>query len=159
MDCTVHGILQARILEWVAIPFSGDLSNLEIEPRSPTLQVDSLPAEPPGKTKNTGVGSLTLLQQIFPNQESNCGLWHCRQILYQLSYEGNILITLHKTSMSLRDNSTHLYKFIPNHFCPRNLLLGLPHVDRASMREPYEDHSLILRGLRAHHQHRSAHYQ
>ena len=32
MDYTVHGILQARILEWVAFPFSRDLPNLEIEP-------------------------------------------------------------------------------------------------------------------------------
>ena len=45
MDCilpgsSVHGILQARILEWIAIP---------IEPRSPVLQADSLPSEPPGK--------------------------------------------------------------------------------------------------------------
>ena len=51
MDYTVHGILQARILEWVAFPFSKDLPNPGIEPRSPALQVDSLPAEPPGKTK------------------------------------------------------------------------------------------------------------
>ena len=42
----VYGILQARILEWVAFPFSRDLLNSGIEPRSPTLQVDSLPAEP-----------------------------------------------------------------------------------------------------------------
>ena len=49
MDYTVHGILQARILEWVAFPFSGDLPNPGMEPRSPALQADSLPAEPPGK--------------------------------------------------------------------------------------------------------------
>ena len=49
MDYTVHGILQARILEWVAFPFSRGSSNPGIEPRSPTLQADSLPAEPPGK--------------------------------------------------------------------------------------------------------------
>ena len=56
---------------------------------------DSLPAEPQGKPKNTGVGSLSLLQQIFPTQESNWGLLHCRRILYQLSYQGSpfILIT------------------------------------------------------------------
>ena len=48
---TVHGILQARILEWVAVPFSRDLPNPEVKPRSPTLLVDSLPAEPPGKPK------------------------------------------------------------------------------------------------------------
>ena len=40
------------------------------EPRSPTLQADSLPAEPQRKPKNTGVGSLSLLQRIFPTQES-----------------------------------------------------------------------------------------
>ena len=51
MDFTVHGILQARILEWVAFPFSGDLPNPGIKLRSPTLWVDSLPAEPPGKPK------------------------------------------------------------------------------------------------------------
>ena len=37
-----------------------------IEPRSPALQANSLPAEPPGKPKNTGVGSLSLLKGLFP---------------------------------------------------------------------------------------------
>ena len=50
MAYIVHGILQARILEWVAFPFSGDLPNPGIEPRSPALQADSLPAEPQGNT-------------------------------------------------------------------------------------------------------------
>ena len=49
MNCTVHGILQARVLEWVAVPFSRDLPNPGIEPRSPALQADSLPAEPQEK--------------------------------------------------------------------------------------------------------------
>ena len=56
MDGTVQGILQARILEWVAFPFFRESSETGIEPRSPTLQVDSLPAEPQGKPKNTDVG-------------------------------------------------------------------------------------------------------
>ena len=51
MDYTVHGILQARILEWVAF---------------------------------------TLLQGIFPTQGSNQGLLDCRQILYQLNYQGSL---------------------------------------------------------------------
>ena len=51
------------------------------------MQGDSLPAETPGKPK-TGVGSLSLLQGVFPTQESNLGLLHCRGILYQLSYQG-----------------------------------------------------------------------
>ena len=63
-----------------------DLPNPGIQPRSPTLHVDSLPAKPPGKPKNTGVGSTSPLQRIFPIQEWKQGLLHCRQILYQLSY-------------------------------------------------------------------------
>ena len=51
--------------------------------------MDSLPGEPPGKPKNTGVGSLSLLQWIFPIQELNLGLLHCRWILYHLSYQIN----------------------------------------------------------------------
>ena len=74
---------------WLPLPSPGDLPDPGIKPRSLTLQVDSLPTEPPGKPKNTGVGSLSLLQQIFPTQESNQGLLHCRQILYQLSYQGS----------------------------------------------------------------------
>ena len=68
----------------------GNLPNPEVELRSPTLQMDSLPSEPPGKPKNTGEGSLSLLQGIFQIQESNWGLLHCRQILYQLSYQGSV---------------------------------------------------------------------
>ena len=45
MDYTVHGILQARTLEWVAIPFSRGSSQPRIEPQSPALQVDSFPYE------------------------------------------------------------------------------------------------------------------
>ena len=56
-------------------------SNLGIEPRSPSLQENSLPTEPPGKPKNTGVGSLSLPQQIFPTQESNWDLLYCRWTL------------------------------------------------------------------------------
>ena len=50
VDCSppgsfVYRILKARILEWVAISFSGDLPNTGMEPRSPALQADSLPSE------------------------------------------------------------------------------------------------------------------
>ena len=55
MDYTVPEVLQVRILEWVAIPFS----NPGIEPRSPALRMDSLLAEPQGKPKNTGVDRLS----------------------------------------------------------------------------------------------------
>ena len=71
---------------WSALPFPppGDLPNPGIEPGFPAL-----PSEPPGKPKNTEVGSLSLLQVIFLTQELNRGLLHCRQILYQLSYQGS----------------------------------------------------------------------
>ena len=128
MDCSppgssVHGIFQARILEWVVIPFSrgsswlkdwtqvsciagqfftiwailyqlshkGSWSKLEWvaypfssgsswpmnRTRVSALQADSLPAEPQGKPKNTGVGSLSLLQRIFLTQQLSQGLLHC----------------------------------------------------------------------------------
>ena len=89
MEYTVHGILQARKLEWVGFPFSRGLPKPGIAPRFPTLQADSLPAESSGEPKNTEVSSLSILQWIFPTQESNLGLLHCRQILYQLSYQGS----------------------------------------------------------------------
>ena len=103
MDCSppgssVHRILQARILEWVAFPSPGDLPDAGIEPGSPSLQADSLLSKPPGKVKvaqwcptlrphglyslwnspgqNTGVGSLSLLPGVSPTQGSNPGLPH-----------------------------------------------------------------------------------
>ena len=106
-----HGLLQARILEWVAIPFSRG----SFPPRSPALQADCLSSEPPGgwpsqdlyfftalgslsarflcpwnsPGKNTGVGTRSLLQGIFPTQGSNPHLPHCRRILYQLGHQGS----------------------------------------------------------------------
>ena len=78
-----------RILEWVAYPFSSRSS----QPRNHTgvscTAEDSLPTEPAGKPKNTGMGSLSLLQGIFLTQESNWGLLHCRWIPYQLSHHGS----------------------------------------------------------------------
>ena len=89
MDCSLPGssirILQARILEQVAMLSSRG----SLQPRSPSLWADSLPAEPPGKPKNTGVDSFILLQWIFLTQESNWGPVHSRWILYQLSYQAS----------------------------------------------------------------------
>ena len=77
------------MLEWVPVPFPRGSSQPRNKPRSPAWQEDSLPAEPQEKPKNTGVDSLSLLQRIFPTQESNQSLLHCRWIHYQLSYEGS----------------------------------------------------------------------
>ena len=101
---------------WSGYPFPspGDLPDPEIEPGSPALLADSLPSALLGKPKseshsvvsdslwpcglyspwnspgqNTGVGSRSLLQRIFPTQGSDPGLLHFRQILYQLSHKGS----------------------------------------------------------------------
>ena len=86
-------------------PYPVDLLNPEIESRYPTFQADYLPAEPQGKPKNTEVGRLSFLQRIFLNQESSQGLLHCRQILYQLSYQGS--------PMALKDHKcTKIYSSV-----------------------------------------------
>ena len=76
MDILLPSMEFSRPEYWCGWLFlsSGDLPNPGIEPRSPTLQADSLPAEPPGKPKNTGVSSLSLFQRIFLTQDSNWGL-------------------------------------------------------------------------------------
>ena len=118
MDCSlqgssIHRIFQARILEWVAISFSKASSQPWVSTwvsrisgrrftiwatkeahESCSIVSDSLrphglysPWNSPGQ--NTGVGSLSLLQGIFPTQGSNPGLPHCTWILYQLSHKGS----------------------------------------------------------------------
>ena len=65
----------SRQEHWSGLSFPplGDLPNPGIEPMSPTLQADYFPAEPQGKPKNNGVGTLSLLQRIFPTQDLNLG--------------------------------------------------------------------------------------
>ena len=104
MDCSppgfsVHGIFQARILEWAAIPSPGDLPHPGIEPVSPPLQVDSLLTEPPGKPWANkyvyiyiyiyiyiwGISLSSLFRATLTwkssTQGSNPGLQHCGQTL------------------------------------------------------------------------------
>ena len=90
-----------------------DLPRSGMEPMSPALASEFFTTEPPEKVKvkvtqscrtlrphglyspwnspdqNTGAGSLSLLQGIFPTQGSNPGVPHCRRILYQLSHKGS----------------------------------------------------------------------
>ena len=89
----------------LSFPSPGCLPDLVIKPGSPALQPDSLPTEPQGKPKNTGVGSLLLPQQIFLTQELNWGLLHCSQILYQLSYQGSPSHTQYYTFYSTFTNA------------------------------------------------------
>ena len=92
---TIESMEFSRPEYWIGQPFTspGDLPSLGIKSRSPTLQVDSLPAVSQGKPKNTGVGSLSCLQWIFQTQELNQGLLHCRWILYQLAIREACVLT------------------------------------------------------------------
>ena len=87
MDYIVHGILQVRILEWIAFPYSSWSSQPKDQAQASHIEADSSPAEPPGKPKNARVGSLSLLQQSFPTQELNWCLEFCRRNLSQLCYQ------------------------------------------------------------------------
>ena len=94
MDCSlpgssVLGIFQNRILEWVAVPFSRGSSQSRYQTQVSCIEMDSSPAEPSGKPKNTGVGSLSILRVIFQTQELNRGLLQNRWILYQLNHQGS----------------------------------------------------------------------
>ena len=95
MDYTVHGILQARIQEWVAVPFSRGSS----QPRDRTL-ISCIEGQfftswagfftswATMEAQEYWSGYLIPFPGIFPTQESNWGLLHCRRILYQLRYQG-----------------------------------------------------------------------
>ena len=80
---SVHGILQARILEWVAFPSPGNLPDPGIEPRSPTLQADSLPSEPPGKPSLKIAPIFLLIRGVFL-QINFC--WHIVDLLCCVSF-------------------------------------------------------------------------
>ena len=71
----------------------GSSLNYKSESVSPSVLSDSLRQSIEFSRPDTRVGSRSLLQGIFPNQGSNPGLQHCRQILYQLSHKGSSKIT------------------------------------------------------------------
>ena len=187
MDCSapgssIHGIFQARVLEWGAIAFSSNVGatlmkkklpfwwmrliigesiyvwGKESESESHSAMFDSLwphglysPWNSPGQ--NTEVGSLSLLQGIFPTQGCNPGLPHCRWILYQLSHKGSPRILEWVT-----------YPFSSRYSWPRNwtrvsYIAGIFFTNRAmreakklneseseeTLRDPLLDFSIMLR--------------
>ena len=68
MDYTVHEILQARLVEWVAFPFSWESSQPRDQTQVSHIACDSLPVETQWKPKNTGVASLSL-NQLYANMK------------------------------------------------------------------------------------------
>ena len=101
MDYIVCGILQARILDWVAFPFSRGSSQPRDQTQISRIAGRFFTSWATGKPKNTGVGSLSILQGIFPTQESNRGLLLFRGILLTAeppgkpSYQGRLMQSAH----------------------------------------------------------------
>ena len=118
----------------------GNLLNPGIKPWSPVLQGDSLPSEPQGKPKNTGVGNISLLQWIFLTQESNEGLLHCKRILNQLSYQEikDILFNIYSDLLTMNSQPTE----------PYNSCLNKAYLTHAFYRKRH--HSFVLRNTRQH---------
>ena len=85
------GILQARILEWVAVPFSRGSSPPRNRTQVSHIAGGFFTSWDTREAQVTGVGSLSLLQQIIQTQELNRGLLYCWWILYQVSYQGSPL--------------------------------------------------------------------
>ena len=120
MDYAVHGILQARVLEWQPFPSPRDLPNPGIEPRSPALQVDSLPVEPPGKPKNTGLGKLQSKSCKLDVCYGMCAMFYIKKEVCRFS--GQIRIFPRECRGKTRDTITSYLKF-KIHYHPYNLFL------------------------------------
>ena len=94
MDYAICGILQARILEQLAFPSPGDLTNPGIKPRCPSLQVDSLLSEPPGKPKSIAThpySSIYLSLCLYPDEYIYVHIYihiftHKHTYIYQKKY-------------------------------------------------------------------------
>ena len=71
--------------------------------------MDGSPWDSPGQ--NTGAGSHSLLQGIFPTQGSNSGLPHCRQILYHLSHQGSPGVGSHSLLQEIFSLTLYIYNF------------------------------------------------
>ena len=90
MDCSppgspVHGILQARILEWVAFPFCrGSSWPRDRKPGSPALLADSSPSEPPGKP------NFCLFNRKDVNLYNSCCFWGCNELKTFEQQSGNV---------------------------------------------------------------------
>ena len=80
---SVHGILQARIPGWVAIPLSLDLPDPGIEPWSPALQADSLPSELPGKPGTVQISG-HFLHLIYLIHLLHVNSYHCQHFPFRL---------------------------------------------------------------------------
>ena len=130
MDCSPpetplsKGFFRQEYFNGLPYPLPGDLPSPGIKPRSPALQADSLPSEPPGKPMNTGVGSI-LFPGDLPNQkiEPGCPALQANSLptelpgkLHLLSLAGSVTDILHLTNP--KQSSKFLLIFYPLFFSP-----------------------------------------
>ena len=94
---------------------------MDCSPPGPSVLEDS-----PGK--NTGVGCHALLRAIFPTQELNPGLLHCRRILYLLSHQGSQAISYSRGSSQPRDRTRVSYISCIDRCILYTLPPGKPHI-------------------------------
>ena len=117
MDCSlpgssVHGIFQARILEWVAISFSGDLPNPGIKSASPALQADSLPLVKFQFTRNLSLPQhnvasagfkLSPLSTTLGTLGSAHGLTTCSTLMFKLAtWESRVSVRTDRGNTALQ---------------------------------------------------------
>ena len=92
----IQKVIQMNLLGWPKSSFGFSITSYRKESQSKSHSVvsNSLPPHGPygpwnSLDQDTGVGSLSLFQRIFPTQGSNPGLPHCSRVLYQLSHQGS----------------------------------------------------------------------
>ena len=123
VDCrppgsSVHGVSQARILEWVAMPSSRRFSQpRESNPGLPHCWWILYHLSHQGSPATTGVGSLSLLQGNFPTQESNWGLLHCRRILYHMSCQVSLIVSFYSLFFNFLFCSVLFLCSVSGYFC------------------------------------------
>ena len=122
MDCSpqassIYGILQVRILEWVAIPFSGGSSDPGIKPRSPALQVDSLPSESSGTPSYKPLGTSWHADDCIPSFQSDTAFFklavsvsHGEDFLQQGSSCYHVLSLTHITFEKRKEKLSALWE-------------------------------------------------
>ena len=106
------------------------------------MQADSLSSEPPGKPKNTGVTNLSLLQWIFPAQESNQGLLHCRVIFFFFFFTSWVtretqLFPAHcKSCLAIRKQTINKNRNFSQFYAPSPLRFGAIHTSICRIKGP-----------------------
>ena len=111
-----HGILQARILEWVAMPFSGDLPNPGIEPMSLSLlhrQVGSLPLTPPGSPMLSSGNAILSKAVPWPLLYFKTAMKKCHRNVTRRSISACLFISLKKKTLTQRRTESRSGAYLP----------------------------------------------